>query len=229
MTASVAADNHKPLGTVQMRPRLRGVLHTIAVPIVACAGLALVAAAPTLQARVGAAVYVASAALLFAVSAMYHRGQWSPTKLMTMRRLDHSNIFVMIAGTYTPMALLALSGTTRVTILAVAWAGALMGVAFGVLWPAAPRWITTALYIALGWVAVIVLPQLWHGAGAAAVVLTAIGGLFYTFGGVVYALKKPNPSPRVFGFHEVCHACTLVAFACQFVAVLIITQSVSAA
>jgi hemolysin III len=136
-----------------------------------------------------------------------------------MKRLDHSMIFVFIAGTYTPIAALTLSRGAAAAVLAVVWTGALFGVVLQIAWPHAPRWLTVPCYVLLGWVAVFVFPQLLHNAGIAAFVLIAMGGLVYTAGGIVYALKRPNPWPGVFGFHEVFHLCTLVAAACHYVAI----------
>jgi hemolysin III len=135
-----------------------------------------------------------------------------------LKRLDHANIFLLIAGSYTPFAVLALSDDTRIAVLSAVWGAATVGVLFRVFWVDAPRWLYTLLYIGLGWAAGLFVPQLIHGAGVAAFVLLAVGGLLYTLGGVVYGLKRPNPSPRWFGFHEIFHACTVAAFACQYIA-----------
>ncbi|KWX00510.1 DNA-binding protein [Carbonactinospora thermoautotrophica] len=206
-----------------IKPRLRGWLHAAAFPLVLVAGIVLVWLAPSTPARVAAAVYAVASALLFGVSAAYHRGRWSPRTREMLRRFDHSNIYLLIAGTYTPMALLALEGTTRVTVLAVVWAGAIIGVLFRVLWIGAPRWLYTPLYIALGWVAAFVLPPLLEGAGVTSVVFAVVGGVLYSVGGLVYGLRRPDPSPRWFGFHEVFHAFTLAAYAAQYVAVSLVT------
>jgi hemolysin III len=205
-----------------VKPRLRGWLHAGALPIALLAGFVLVALGTTVQARVAAAIYAVTSILLFGVSALYHRGTPGPRAAEVLRRLDHANIYLIIAGTYTPFALLALHGTARVVVLAVIWSGALAGVLFRVLWIHAPRLLYTALYIALGWAAIFVLPQLVAGAGIAAVVLVIVGGLLYSAGGVVYGLRRPDPSPRWFGFHEVFHALTLAAYVIQYVAVSIV-------
>lgn len=204
------------------RPRLRGWLHAGALPAALVAGFVLVALGPTLQSRLAAAIYAVTSGLLFGVSAAYHRCASSPRLVEGLRRLDHANIYLIIAGTYTPFALLALQGPARVVVLAVVWAGAAAGVLFRVLWTAAPRRLSTALYVALGWTAVFVLPQLVAGAGVAAVLLVLAGGLLYTAGGVVYGLRRPDPSPRWFGFHEVFHAFTLAAYGAQYVAVSLV-------
>ncbi len=206
-----------------VKPRLRGWLHAGAFPLVLAAGIVLVALAPTAPARVAAAVYAVASALLFGVSAAYHRGRWSPRTREWLRRFDHSNIYLLIAGTYTPIALLALEGATRVAVLAVVWAGALIGMLFRVLWIGAPRWLYTPLYIVLGWVAAFVLPPLLDGVGVAGVVLVAVGGVLYSLGGLVYGLRRPDPSPRWFGFHEVFHAFTVAAYVAQYIAVSLVT------
>jgi hemolysin III len=204
-----------------VRPRLRGWLHVAGAALSLVTGpLLLAVAAPGLP-RAVTAVYAASVTLMFATSALYHRRytSWSPRALGVMTRLDHSMIFVLIAGTYTPFAALALQGTAREVVLAVVWGGALLGIGFRVLAPGAPRWSTVPLYTALGWVAAFVFPQLHQGAGAGVLVLLAVGGVLYSVGGVVYALGRPNPYPRWFGHHEIFHALTLLAFAAHAVAV----------
>ncbi|WP_283137330.1 PAQR family membrane homeostasis protein TrhA [Rhizohabitans arisaemae] len=206
----------------RLKPRLRGWLHAGAFPVVLVGGLALVAFGPTLTARLAAVVYALSSALLFGVSAAYHRGRLSPRVAEVLRRFDHANIYLIIAGTYTPFALLALDGVARGAVLAVIWTGALAGVVFRVVWIGAPRWLYTGLYIVLGWVAVFVLPQLVAGAGLWAVLLVILGGVLYSAGGIVYGLKRPDPSPRWFGFHEVFHAFTLAAYLLQYIAVSLV-------
>lgn len=205
-----------------MKPRLRGVLHAAAFPLALAAGGTLVGLAPTLPARLAAGVYALTSALLFGVSAAYHRGRWSARVREALRRFDHANIYLIIAGTYTPFALLALRGGVRTAVLAVIWSGAAAGVVFRVLWVGAPRWLYTALYLALGWVAAFVLPQLLVGAGAAALVLVLVGGILYSAGGLVYGLRRPDPIPSWFGFHEVFHALTVVAYVAQYVAVFLV-------
>ena len=164
-------------------------------------------------------VGIATVTLLFGTSALYHRRSWSPQAHVLMKRLDHSMIFVFIAGTYTPIAVLTLPTGPMIGVLIAVWTGALIGVGLQTLWPAHPRWISAPCYIALGWVAVFVFPDILHNAGVAAFVLIAAGGVIYTIGGVVYALKRPNPYPGVFGFHEVFHLCTLVAAICHYIAI----------
>jgi hemolysin III len=207
---------------VELKPRLRGWLHLYAAAVSLATGATLIAvAAPLRGAPAGAstAIYGATVTLLFGTSALYHRRDWTPAARRLMKRLDHSMIFVFIAGTYTPIAVLTLRGDTRIAVLIAVWSGALVGVSLQIGWPAAPRWLSAPCYIALGWVAAFVMPDLLHNAGVAAFVLIIIGGAIYTLGAVVYALKRPNPWPGTFGFHEVFHLCTLVAAICHYVAV----------
>jgi hemolysin III len=201
------------------KPRLRGWLHAGTFPVAVVAGVVLISLAPTTAGRVSAAIYTVTAAMLFGTSAVYHRGSWSPRTLGVLKRLDHSNIFLIIAGTYTPFAALLLpTGRARVLLFLV-WGGAVAGVLFRVLWVGAPRWLYTPVYIALGWVAVIYLPDFLRQGGVALLCLVIIGGLLYTAGGVVYGIKRPDPSPRWFGFHEIFHACTVAAFIVHYIAV----------
>lgn len=208
-------------GPEPVKPRLRGVLHQWAFAASLVTGSVLCAVAPSGRARLASAVYSVSVTLLFGTSALYHRITWRPAARAVMKRLDHSMIFVLIAGTYTPFALLALRGETRVVVLSVVWGGAVIGIGARMLWLAAPRWAIIPLYIGLGWVAVFVFPQLLRHGGVAPLVLLLVGGLFYTLGALAYASRKPNPSPTVFGYHEVFHTATLIAFACHYIAVFL--------
>ena len=215
---------HSQLATAvaELKPRLRGWLHAYAAGISIVSGASLIAVAFALRGAVAGitcAIYCATVTLLFGTSALYHRRTWSPRALMIMKRLDHSMIFVFIAGTYTPIAVLTLPTGAMIGVLIAVWTGALVGVGLQTLWPTHPRWLSAPCYIALGWVAAFVFPDLLSNAGVAAFVLIAAGGVVYTIGGVVYALKKPNPYPGVFGFHEVFHLCTLVAAACHYIAI----------
>jgi hemolysin III len=200
------------------KPRLRGWLHAVTSPVALVCGIVLVVLAPTGPATAAAAAFGLTSFALFTVSALYHRGSWSPRVQRWMKRLDHASIFLLIAGSYTPFAVLALRDEARVAVLAAVWGIAVVGVLFRLLWVGAPRWLYTPIYIGLGWAAGFVVPQLLHGTGAAAFTLVAVGGALYTAGGVVYGLRRPNPNPRWFGFHEVFHAFTVVAFVCQYVA-----------
>ncbi len=206
-----------------LKPRLRGVLHETAFAISLVTGTVLVCLARGVMAHVAAAVYASSVALLFGTSAAYHRGSWSPRGQALMARLDHSMIFVLIAGTYTPFALLLLDGALRWLVFGVVWGGAVLGVVLRNAVRRPARWLFVGLYIAQGWVAVGVMPELVRRGGWAIVVLLAVGGLCYTVGAIGYATRRPDPSPRWFGFHEVFHALTLAAFATHYVAVSLAT------
>lgn len=207
---------------VTVRPKLRGWLHAGAVPVVAAAVAVLVAVAPAGADRLACAVYAFTAVLLFSVSAAYHRGRWSPRTKLALKRFDHANIFLIIAGTYTPFAVMLLPSRACTVLLVVVWAGALAGVTFRVAWPGAPRWLVVPAYVALGWVAVWYMPAMLRTGGVAVVVLMCAGGLLYTLGGIVYGTKRPDPDPAWFGFHEVFHALVLAAFFCLYAAVLIV-------
>mgnify|MGYP001815203890 CR=1 FL=1 len=201
------------------KPKLRGWLHAAMFPVAVVAGITLVALAGSSRARMAAAVFAVTAALLFGTSALFHRGRWSPRVHGILRRLDHANIWLIIAGTYTPFAVLALPPGQGRTLLLIVWIGALAGVVFRVGWVGAPRWLYTPLFVVIGWVAVFFIPGLLRGAGVAVVVLIIVGGVLYSAGAVVYGLRRPNPSPRWFGFHEVFHAFTVAAFIVHYVAV----------
>ena len=203
------------------RPRLRGWLHLFAFFGAIGAGAVLVPLASMLGYRAGLSVGVYSLTIcgLFGISALYHRRRWSPRGWKIMKRLDHSMIFLFIAGTYTPFSLLAVDQPRGYWVLAGVWAGALAGVVLKLSWPTAPRWVGVPLYLGLGWVAVFVLTDILHIAGVTSMVLLAVGGLLYTLGGVAYGIRKPNPWPGTFGYHEVFHAMTIVAATCHHIAV----------
>ena len=209
------------LGLQLPKPRLRGTLHLIAFPTSLVVGLLLVAIGETLLIRLACAVFVLTAGMLFGISAVYHSGTWTPQRAIMLRRFDHANIFLIIAGTYTPLAVSMLEPRPAITLLSIAWGGALIGVCFRLFWTGAPRWIYVPAYIALGWVAIFYMPQLQAVGGWAVVWLLVIGGIAYTAGAVMYALKRPNPSPAWFGFHEFFHAGTLIGFGCHFAAVAV--------
>ncbi|MDX6245807.1 MAG: hemolysin [Frankiales bacterium] len=211
------------LDMLAARPKLRGLLHGITFPLAVAAGIVLVSMARSPKARLGCAVYALSACLLFGVSALYHRWNGSQRVRSMLRRLDHANIFLIIAGTYSPIALIVLHGRTSAVVMTVVWGGAVLGIGLQLLWTTAPRWMYVPIYLALGWVAVFVLPDLLHHGGVAVLVLVATGGVLYSLGAVVYAFQRPDPLPRVFGYHEVFHALTVAAFALQYVAVAIAT------
>lgn len=193
------------------RPRLRGVSHQIAFFVSLVSGPVLVAVAPDPATRIEVAIYACSLSGLLGVSALLHRRDWPPTTRQNLRRLDHSMIFVLIAGTYTPIAGTVLTGGLRTAVLVTVWVGALAGVVLTVAWIGAPKWATALPYVALGWVAVIAAPELIDGLGAAGFSLLVLGGALYTAGAIVYAAKRPDPFPTVFGYHEVFHALVIAA------------------
>jgi hemolysin III len=199
------------------KPRLRGVSHQWAFYVSLALGAALVAAAPAGQPRLAAAVYALSVAGLFGTSALYHRITWaSHAARRWMRRLDHSMIFFLIAGTYTPFALLVLDGDLATAILVVVWVGALAGIFMKLVWIDAPKTLVAILYLALGWVAVAAFPTMLDELGITGTALVVVGGLLYTVGALVYAFQRPNPAPAVFGYHEVFHALVILAAALQY-------------
>ncbi|HET7659126.1 MAG TPA: hemolysin III family protein [Oryzihumus sp.] len=216
--SSETSPGHVESAVAALKPHLRGWIHAGTFPLALTAGIVLVCLAPTGTARLGAAIFGLTAAMLFGTSAVYHRGTWSPRVQGVLKRLDHSNIFLIIAGTYTPFALLLLPPEQSRTLLVIVWSGAIAGVLFRVLWVGAPRWLYTPVYVALGWVAVFYFGPLLQRGGVAVMTLIAVGGLLYTLGAVVYGTKRPNPSPRWFGFHEVFHVFTVAAFAVHYVA-----------
>jgi hemolysin III len=210
----------------QIKPKLRGWLHAGTFPLSVLLGAILVILAPDERTRVSSAIFAVTASTLFGVSALYHRGSWSPRTLGVLKRMDHANIFLIIAGTYTPFSVLLLAPGPARTLLWIVWTGALLGVAFRVLWVGAPRWLYVPVYIALGWVAVAYIPAFWAGGGAAVFVLVVVGGALYTIGAVIYGLRRPNPSPRWFGFHEVFHAFTVLAFLSHYIGISLAVHGV---
>ncbi len=221
MSASSPATSSRP------KPLLRGVLHEVAAAVAAAAGTVLVFRAATPRARFGAIVYGISLVALFAVSALYHRPNWSERVRTVWRRLDHSAIFLLIAGTYTPFAFL-LGSRAGWIFLAVVWAGALTGIVLSVAWVRAPKALVAAVCVLLGWASVPLLPALKAALGTSAVALLAAGGVVYSLGAVVYALRRPDPFPRVFGYHEVFHALVIAAAVCHFAAVARAVSALSA-
>jgi hemolysin III len=204
------------------KPRMRGWLHTYAFFISLITGVVLssiAAAQPGVKPLITCAIYSLTVCAMFGVSALYHRRVWSKKGFALMRRLDHSMIFLFIAGTYTPFSVLLLSRTMATVILSIVWGGAIAGVVMKLAYPHARRWLSAPLYVILGWVAIAVLPQIMRGAGVAALVLLIVGGVAYSVGAVFYALRRPNPWPTVFGHHEFFHAFTLVAAICHHIAI----------
>lgn len=204
------------------KPRMRGWLHTYAFFVAVVCGIVLCSIAATRPGwapLVSCLIYSLTVCGLFGTSALYHRRVWSERGYQVMRRMDHSMIFLFIAGTYTPLCAMLLAPRPATVMLALVWGGALAGVAVKVIWPHAPRWVSAPLYLALGWVAVAMLPEILHGGGVAALVLLIVGGAIYSVGAVFYALRRPNPWPTVFGHHEFFHACTLLAALCHHIAI----------
>jgi hemolysin III len=203
-----------------VKPKLRGVSHEWAFFLSLGLGAALIVAAKTPKATLAVAVYAVSLSALLGTSALYHRVNWRrPNARRWMRRLDHSMIFFLIAGTYTPFALLVLNGPLADAVLAVVWVGAIAGAIVEMVWIEHPKWVAALIYMSLGWVAIIAFPGLWEEMGVAGTLLVAAGGLLYTAGAIVYATQRPNPSPRVFGYHEVFHILVILAAAAQFAAI----------
>ena len=204
---------------VPVKPALRGVIHQVAFFVSILSGLALIIAAPTLGSTLVVSVYALSISCLFGTSALFHRRNWGPLGRRRMRRADHSTIFFAIAGTYTAVAGIALSGWARTAVLCIVWGGALVGVALRQLWLDVPKWVITIPYVAVGWAALAVLPQLASALGAGGFLLLLAGGLAYTAGAIVYASRRPDPKPGVFGYHEVFHACTVVGAILHYVVI----------
>jgi len=201
------------------KPRLRGVSHHIAFYVAACAGVVLVAATHSARSMAATLVYAVLLAAMFGVSASYHRIDWSPRSHAWWRRADHAMIFAFIAGTYTPMCVLGLDRVVGQRLLALVWTCAGLGILRALLWPGAPRAVAAALYLAVGWIVVVYLPEVTSALDPIALALLLAGGVCYTIGAVVYAARRPDPMPAVFGYHEVFHALVIVACGCHFAAV----------
>jgi hemolysin III len=204
------------------KPKLRGLIHLIMSPLSLVAGIVLITAADRLQGRITLGIFTLTAVTLFTCSAIYHRIGWKPKAKALWRRIDHANITILIAGSYTPFAIYLLSHKQAVILLSLVWGGAILTAILRILWLGAPRWLYVIAYIALGWAAVFYLPTFWQKGGVAVFVLIAAGGICYTAGGIIYALKKPNFSINWFGFHELFHAFTAAAFALQFTAAALV-------
>lgn len=206
---------------VDLKPTWRGWIHAGTFPVAVAAGVLLIVFAQGAAAKWAAVVFMVTSLLLFGNSALYHRFNWGPTTKAVLKRIDHANILLLIAGTYTPIAVLALTPDKGTLLLVLVWSGAILGILFRVFWINAPRWLYVALYLLLGWAAVMYIVDLLQ-ANLAMMVLVIVGGLLYTGGAIVYALKKPNPWPGHFGFHEIFHVCTVLAFLCHWTACLLI-------
>ncbi len=216
------AIDHQP--ELEKKPAWRGWIHAGTFPLAIVLGIVLIVLSEGAPAKIASAVFMASSLLLFGISAIYHRFDWKPTTKAVFRRLDHSNIFLLIAGTYTPLAIDALEYPQNVILLSVIWGGAILGILSRIFWLKAPRWSYVVLYIALGWAAMVYIVDLVN-ANVATMVLVLIGGAAYTTGALFYAFKRPNPVPGVFGFHELFHSCTVIAFLCHWTAILLIAMN----
>jgi len=208
-----------------VKPRLRGWLHAGVLPLAVAGGVVLIALSPTTGTKVAAGVFTLTAVLLFGVSAIYHTGSWTPKTRERLKRFDHANIFLLIAGSYTPFALLLLQERAATVLLLLVWGGAVLGVAFRVFWLGAPRWLYVPVYVALGWAAVFWMPEFADSASTAVLTLLIVGGGLYSLGAVVYAFKRPDPAPAWFGFHEIFHGFTIAAFISHYVGISLAAYS----
>jgi hemolysin III len=217
----MSARRAETIADPRAKPRLRGLSHEIAFFLAIPLGVALVLEPETARGRVSAIVFAASVVAMFGASALYHRVTWSPGRRPWMRRLDHAGIYALIAGTYTPFGLLVLSGNWTIAVLAIVWTGAAAGVALKFLWVDAPKWLSAVIGVALGWVGIVAFPQILDRLGLAPALLVLAGGVAYTAGAVIYALRRPDPFPAVFGYHELFHLFVIAAVACHYVAVAV--------
>ncbi|PWB97228.1 PAQR family membrane homeostasis protein TrhA [Salinibacterium hongtaonis] len=208
----------------EVKPTWRGWIHAATFPLTIILGIVLLVFADGTAAKMSSAVFIASSMLLFGISALYHRFNWSDRTKMLLKRFDHANIFLLIAGSYTPITVLALPEDKAVLLLSLVWGGALIGIGFRVFWIGAPRWLYVPLYVVLGWAAVMFMGD-FFAADATMMTLIIVGGLCYTVGAVAYGTKRPNPIPGVFGFHEIFHSLTLIAFLCHWAAIFIIATN----
>lgn len=208
--------------TKDIKPTWRGWIHAGVLPIVIAAGIVLIVLADGLAAKVTGAVFYASSILLFGNSALYHRFNWKPKTKLALKRIDHANIFLLIAGSYTPITWLALEREKAILLLAIIWGTAILGIGFRIFWITAPRWLYVPIYVGMGWGAMAFIADFMN-ANAAMMILILVGGLCYTVGAVVYGLKKPNPFPGKFGFHEIFHTFTVLAFMCHWTGILLIS------
>jgi hemolysin III len=207
--------------SVEIKPTWRGWIHAGTFPVAVILGVVLISVAQGAPAKWASAVFMVSSLLLFGNSAVYHRFDWNPTTKAVLRRIDHANILLLIAGTYTPIAVLALPPSKGWLLLTLVWSGAILGILFRVFWLGAPRWLYIALYLLLGWAAVMYLGDLMQ-ANVTMMVLVIVGGLLYSVGAAIYGMKRPNPWPGAFGFHEIFHVCTVLAFMCHWTGALLI-------
>lgn len=206
---------------LEKKPLWRGWIHAGTFPIAIALGIVLIVLADGVAAKVSCAIFVLCSLLLFGVSALYHRINWQPKTKLVFKRLDHSNIFLLIAGSYTPITVLSLEEPKRLILLCLVWGGALLGVGFRIFWTGAPRWLYVPLYLLLGYASLVFIVDFFR-ADAVMMTLILVGGLLYTIGAVIYGFKRPNPFPGVFGFHEIFHALTLLAFLCHWTGILLV-------
>ena len=204
------------------RPKLRGIIHLVMSPLSLVAGLTLITITSELRGRVTLTIFTLTAVSLFTCSAIYHRVPWGPIAKAVWRRIDHANIPLLIAGTYTPFAIYLLDKNHAIVLLSIVWGGAVLSGVFRVFWLSAPRWLYVPIYIALGWAALIYLPDFYRNGGLLVLILIAFGGLLYSAGAIIYAIKKPNFSINWFGFHELFHAMTAAAFISHFIAAVLV-------
>jgi len=209
----------------EIKPRLRGWLHAATWPLAFAAFVVLIVLSPQTSVRAGAAIFMVCALLLFGVSAVYHTGRWSENVDTILRRVDHANIVLMIAGSYTPFCLILLDDRDATIMLSVVWGGALIGTLFRVFWLTAPRWLYVGIYLLLGWAALLYWGEFADAASTTVLTLIVVGGALYSIGGLVYGFKWPDPFPRWFGFHEVFHALTIAAFVVHFIGVAILAST----
>ena len=209
---------------LRVKPRLRGVSHQFACFVALGAGAVLVALAPV-GAKLATAIYALALVSLFAISALYHRPTWSASARQRMRRLDHASIFLLIAGTYTPFCALGLDAEIGPRLLGIVWAGALAGICQSLFWIQAPKVLVTLIYLVLGWALVPYTPELWRTVGPPGLILIVVGGVLYSVGAVIYALRRPDPLPQVFGYHEIFHALVIAASVCHFAAIIFVVRA----
>jgi hemolysin III len=205
----------------EVKPTWRGWIHAATFPLAIVLGVILIVAADGAPAKISSAIFVLSSLLLFGNSALYHRIDWKPRTKMILKRIDHANIFLLIAGSYTPITVLSLPAPKATLLLWLIWGGAGLGILFRVFWIGAPRWLYVPLYLAMGWGALAYIVD-FFSANAAMMTLILVGGLLYSIGAVIYGLKRPNPFPGKFGFHEIFHSLTLLAFLCHWVGILLV-------
>jgi len=217
-------DDSLAFAATEQKPSWRGWIHAGTFPLAIALGVVLIVLADGVAARVSSAIFVASSLLLFGISALYHRLNWGPRGRTVLKRLDHANIFLLIAGSYTPITVLALAPDKATLLLWLVWSGAALGIGFRVFWIGAPRWLYVPLYIALGWSAFMFIVDFFT-ANWVMMTLILIGGLCYTLGAVFYGLKRPNPFPGVFGFHEIFHTLTLLAFLCHWTGIFLVASN----